>query len=156
MYLDVREEQEEAPQETPSKIAIEIRTWLSENRTVSVAVFAKEIVKRSQGTVSSLLNNPPPTFPTGAGREPWQSMKDFLKNEEEKKRLLDKVKERKGKHFTDFVLRHKKRRKQAISLPLLSEQGKANRHGKLKLNEQKARKLCRQKKRHGRSLIKPN
>lgn len=75
-----------------------------------MAFFAKEIVKRSQGTVSSLLNNPPQSFPTGAGREPWQSMKDFLVNPDEKAKLLDQLKARKGEHFTDFALKYKNSR----------------------------------------------
>lgn len=105
MCLDASEEVEESPQETgesPSTVANEIRSWLRQNRTVSVAFFAKEIVKRSQGTVSSLLNNPPQSFPTGAGREPWESMKTFLSNPEEKAKLLDQLKASKGEHFTDF------------------------------------------------------
>ena len=105
MCLDASEEVEESPQETgesPSTVANEIRSWLCQNRTVSVAFFAKEIVKRSQGTVSSLLNNPPQSFPTGAGREPWESMKTFLSNSEEKAKLLDQLKASKGEHFTDF------------------------------------------------------
>ncbi|XP_068712852.1 one cut domain family member 3-like [Montipora foliosa] len=95
--LDASEEAPQEIRESPSTIASEIRGWLSQNRTVSVAFFAKEIVKRSQGTMSSLLNNPPQSFPTGAGREPWQSMKDVLVNPDEKAKLLDQLKSRKGK-----------------------------------------------------------
>ena len=57
---------------------------------MSVAFFANEIVKRSQGTLSTLLNRPPPTFPVGAGREPWEAMKKFLASEEDQKELLEK------------------------------------------------------------------
>ena len=60
-----------------------------------------------------LLNNPPQSFPTGAGREPWESMKTFLSNPEEKAKLLDQLKVRKGEHLTDFTLRYKNRKKQA-------------------------------------------
>ena len=117
--LDQLDASEEAPQEireSPSTIASEIRGWLSQNRTVSVAFFAKEIVKRSQGTVSSLLNNPPQSFPTGAGREPWQSMKDFLVNPDEKAKLLDQLKARKGEHFTDFALKYQNSRNKHLSI----------------------------------------
>ena len=117
--LDQLDASEEAPQEireSPSTIASEIRGWLSQNRTVSVAFLAKEIVKRSQGTVSSLLNNPPQSFPTGAGREPWQSMKDFLVNPDEKAKLLNQLKARKGEHFTDFALKYKNSRNKHLSI----------------------------------------
>ena len=102
-------------------------------------------------TVSSLLNNPPQSFPTGTGREPWESMKTFLSNPEEKAKLLDQLKARKGEHLTDFTLRYKKQKKQASEY-LENEQGKANRQGK----QQKARKLRRQRKRHERFLTRSN
>lgn len=105
LCLDTSEEVKESPQETgesPSTVANEIRSWLCQNHTVSVAFFVKEIVKRSQGTVSLLLNNLPQSFPTGAGREPWESIKTFLSNPEEKAKLLDQLKASKGEHSTDF------------------------------------------------------
>lgn len=40
---------------TPVSIAHDVRKWLSDN-AVSVAVFAKEVINLSQGTLSSLLN----------------------------------------------------------------------------------------------------
>ena len=70
-------------------IAHDLRKWLRDN-TVSVAVFAKEVIKRSQGTLSSLLNGPPEALPSGAGREPWEKMKKFLTSPEEQQKLLDK------------------------------------------------------------------
>jgi len=105
LCLDASEEVKESPQETgesPLTVANEIRSWLRQNRTVLVPFFAKEIVKCSQGTMSSLLNNPPQSFPTGTGRELWELMKTFLSNPEEKAKLLDQLKASKGEHFTDF------------------------------------------------------
>ena len=61
---------------TPVSIAHDVRKWLSDN-AVSVAVFAKEVINLSQGTLSSLLNGPPEAFPSGAGREPWQKNEDI-------------------------------------------------------------------------------
>jgi len=55
-----------------------------------VAVFAKEVINRSQRTLSSLLNGLPNAIPSGAGREPWQKMKTFLTSPEERQKLLDK------------------------------------------------------------------
>ena len=51
-------------------IAHDLRKWLRDN-TVSVAVFAKEVIKRSQGTLSSLLNGPPEALPSGASFRRW-------------------------------------------------------------------------------------
>ena len=102
--------------ESSSTIANEIRCWLRQNRTVSVAFFAKEIVKHSQGTVSSLLNKLSQSFLTGAGREPWESMKTFLSNPEEKAKLLDHLKARQGEHFTDFALKYKNSRNKHLSI----------------------------------------
>lgn len=116
LCLDASEEAPHEIGESPSTIANEIRSWLSQNRTVSVAFFAKEIVKRSQGTMSSLLNNPPQSFPTDAGREPWESMKTFLSNPEEKAKLLDQLKARKGEHLTDFTLRCKNRKNKHLNI----------------------------------------
>ena len=79
LCLDASEEAPQEIRESPSTIANEIRCWLRQNRTVSVAFFPKEIVKCSQGTVSPLLNKPLQSFPTSAGREPWESMKNFVK-----------------------------------------------------------------------------
>ena len=73
---------------SPVSIAHDIRKWLRDN-SVSVAVFAKEVINRSQGTLSSLLNGPPNAIPSGAGREPWQKMKTFLTSPEERQKLLD-------------------------------------------------------------------
>ena len=101
-------------------IANGIRCWLRQNRTVAVAFCAKEIVKRSQGTVSSLLNKPPRSFPTGAVREPWESVKKFLSNPEEKAKLLDQLKARKGEHFTDFALKYKNSKNKHLSIWNLS------------------------------------
>ena len=112
MCLDASEEAPQEIRETPSTIANEIRCWLRQNRTVLVAFFTKEIVKRSQGTMSSL----PQSFPTGAVREPWESMKNFLSNPEEKAKLLDQLKARKGEHFTDFALKYKNNRNKHLSI----------------------------------------
>lgn len=60
------------------------------DNTVLVAVFAKEVINRSQGTLSSLLNGPPEAIPSGTGCKPWQKMKTFLTNSEEWQKLLDK------------------------------------------------------------------
>ena len=68
-----------------------MRKWLRDN-TVLVAVFATQVVKRSQGTLSSLLNGPPEGLPSGTGREPWEKMKTFLTSPEEPQKLLDKNK----------------------------------------------------------------
>ena len=57
-----------------------------------------------------LLNNPPQSFPTCVRREPWKSAKTFLSNPEEKAKLLDQLKARKGEHFTDFALKYKNSR----------------------------------------------
>ena len=62
-------------------------------------------MKHSQGVMLLLLNNPPQSFPTCVRREPWKSAKTFLSNPEEKAKLLDQLKVRKGEHFTDFALR---------------------------------------------------
>lgn len=70
-------------------IANDVRKWLRDN-AVSVGVFAKEVVNRSQGTLSSLLNGPPEVLPSGTGREPWVKMKTFLTSPEERQKLLDK------------------------------------------------------------------
>ena len=92
-----------AETETPSTIAKAVRGFIQKHPTISVAFFAKEIVRRSQGTLSTLLNNPPSTFPSGAGREPWEAMKKFLASEDEQKNLL----ERKGEYsyFTELLRR---------------------------------------------------
>ena len=116
LCLDASEEAPQEIRETPSTIANGIRCWLRQNRTVAVAFFAKEIVKHSQGTVSSLLSKPPWSFPTGAVREPWESMKNFLSNPEEKAKLLDQLKARKGEHFTDFALKYKNSRNKHLSI----------------------------------------
>lgn len=57
---------------SPVSIAHDVRKWLRDN-VVSVAVFAKEVINQSQGTLSSLLNGPPDALPSGAGRELWQN-----------------------------------------------------------------------------------
>ena len=84
LCLDASEEAPQEIRETSSTIANEIRCWLRQNRTVLVAFFTKEIVKRSQGTVSSLLNKPPQSFLTGAVREPWESMKIFCQTQKKR------------------------------------------------------------------------
>lgn len=76
--------------EMPSTIAKAVRDFIKQHPSMSVAFFANEIVKRSQGTLSTLLNRPPLTFPVGAGREPWEAMKKFLASEEDRKKLLEK------------------------------------------------------------------
>lgn len=53
-----------------------------------MAVFAKEVVNRSQGTVSSLLGNPPSSFPRGTGNEPSHKMRTFLTNNALQEQLL--------------------------------------------------------------------
>lgn len=58
-------------------MAGQVRNWLKVHR-ISVAMFASQIVNRSQGTLSSLLNKPPETIPIGAGGEPWRKMEEFL------------------------------------------------------------------------------
>ncbi|XP_068759563.1 one cut domain family member 3-like isoform X1 [Montipora capricornis] len=90
-------EGEVAETETPSTIAKAVRGFIQKHPTISVAFFAKEIVRRSQGTLSTLLNNPPSTFPSGAGREPWEAMKKFLASEDEQKNLLERKARSKGK-----------------------------------------------------------
>ena len=120
LCLDASEEAPQEIRETPSTIANGIRCWLRQNRTVAVAFFAKEIVKHSQGTVSSLLSKPPRSFPTGAVREPWESMKNFLSNPEEKAKLLDQLKARKGEHFTDFAMKYKNSRNKHLSIRNIS------------------------------------
>ena len=88
-------------------IAHDLRKWLRDN-TVSVAVFAKEVIKRSQGTLSSLLNGPPEALPSGAGREPWQKMKKFLTSPEEQQKLLDKKNHKRQYNFkNEFSLNSK-------------------------------------------------
>ena len=69
-------------------IAHDLRKWLRDN-AVSVAVFAKEVINRSQGTLSSLPNGLLEVLPSGAGRELWQKMKKFLISPEEQQKLLD-------------------------------------------------------------------
>ena len=156
LCLDASEEAPQEIRESPSTIANEIRCWLRQNRTVSVAFFAKEIVKRSQGTVSSLLNKPPQSFPTGAGREPWESMKIFCQTQ--KKRQSCWISWKRGKVSTLLTLHWSTKTAETsiwvsgISVPLLSEQGKINRQGK----QQKARKLRRQRKRRERFLTRSN
>ena len=71
----------------PGNLAVQVRSWLGKN-SVSVDLFAKEILHRSQGTVSSLLNNPPTAFPAGTGREPWEKMKHFLTDPTQQESLL--------------------------------------------------------------------
>ena len=83
--------------ESPASISAEVRKWLQEN-TFSVAIFAHEVVFRSQGTLSSLLNALPKVIPTGAGREPWEKMRTFLASPHKQQKLLDK-KNMKGKAF---------------------------------------------------------
>ena len=156
LCLDASEEAPQEIRESPSTIANEIRCWLRQNRTVSVAFFAKEIVKRSQGTVSSLLNKPPQSFSTGAGREPWESMKIFCQTQ--KKRQSCWISWKRGKVSTLLTLHWSTKTAETsiwvsgISVPLLSEQGKINRQGK----QQKARKLRRQRKRRERFLTRSN
>lgn len=76
--------------ETPSTIAKAVRDFIKQHPSMSVDFFANEIVKRSQGTLSTLLNRLPLTFPVGAGREPWEAMKKFLASKEDQKKLLEK------------------------------------------------------------------
>ena len=89
---------------TPVSIAYDVRKWLSDN-AVSVAVFAKEVINLSQGTLSSLLNGPPEAFPSVAGREPWQKMKTFLTSPQERQKLSDiKIMKDNIIFFTEFSL----------------------------------------------------
>ena len=76
------------PAESPSTISSEIRKWMGQNG-VSVGLFAQEVLHRSQGTVSSLLNHPPKTFPKGAGSQPWLNMQKFLQSPEEQEKILN-------------------------------------------------------------------
>ncbi|KAL9978092.1 hypothetical protein ACROYT_G015573 [Oculina patagonica] len=71
-------------------ITHDVRKWLRDN-TVSVAVFQKEVINRSQVPLSSLLNGSPDALPSGAGCEPWQKMKTFLTSPEERHKLLDNI-----------------------------------------------------------------
>ena len=71
----------------PAEIAGRIRTWLQKNR-VSVSLFSKQI-NRSQGTTSTLLNNPPATMLKGAEGEPWASMVKFLNSPSEQAMLVN-------------------------------------------------------------------
>ena len=84
-----KNEGEEEEVVSPVSIAHDLRKWLRDN-AVSVVVFAKEVINRSQGTLSSLLNGPPEALPSGTGRKPWQKMKKFLTSPEEQQKLLDK------------------------------------------------------------------
>ena len=92
-----KESREVNATESPASILAEVRKWPWEN-TFPVAIFVQEVVFRSQGTLSSLLNTPPTVIPTGAGREPWEKMRTFLASPEEQQKLLDK-KNMKGKAF---------------------------------------------------------
>lgn len=83
--------------ESPASISADVRKWLRET-TFSVAIFAREVVFRSQETLSSLLNAPPKAILTGAGREPWEKMRTFLGSPDEQQKLLDE-KNMKGKAF---------------------------------------------------------
>ena len=84
-----KNEGEEEEVVSPVSIAHDLRKWLRDN-AVSVVVFAKEVINRSQGTLSSLLNGPPEALPSGTGRKLWQKMKKFLTSPEEQQKLLDK------------------------------------------------------------------
>ena len=98
------EGKQEEVEVTPVSIAHDVRKWLSDN-AVSVAVFAKEVINLSQGTLSSLLNEPPEAFPSGAGREPWQKMKTFLTSPQERQKLSDiKIMKDNIIFFTEFSL----------------------------------------------------
>ena len=83
--------------ESSASISAEVRKRLWEN-TFSMAIFTREVVFRSQGTLSSLLNALPKAIPTGAGREPWEKMRTFLASPDEQQKLLDN-KNMKGKAF---------------------------------------------------------
>lgn len=76
--------------ETPTELTGRLRNWLCSNQ-IPIATFAKEILKRSQGTVSSLWAHPPTTFPVGAGKEVWDRMKAFMESEYEKKELAGTI-----------------------------------------------------------------
>ena len=71
----------------PGNRTVQVRSWLQKN-SVSVDLFTKEIIHRSQGTVSSLLNNPPAAFPAGMGRELWKKIREFLRDPTQQESLI--------------------------------------------------------------------
>ena len=56
-------------------------------------------MKRSQGTVSGFINNPPSSFPTGTGREPWEAMMEFLLSKTKQDEVSATQAAHKGKMF---------------------------------------------------------
>lgn len=56
-------------------------------------------MKRSQGTVSGLINNPPSLFPTSTGREPWKAMMEFLLSKTKQDEVSAAQVAHKGKMF---------------------------------------------------------
>ena len=79
---------DETTSEKAAEIASRIRAWLNKNR-VPVSLFAREIIHRSQGTTSTLLNKPPEQMPKGAGGEPWLSMGKFLNSPSQQAMLVN-------------------------------------------------------------------
>lgn len=55
---------------------------------ISVDVIARLVIGRSQGTLSTLLNKPPQTFPTGNGKDTWNKLKVFLTDSEAQQRVI--------------------------------------------------------------------
>lgn len=56
-------------------------------------------MKRSQGTMSGLINNPPSSFPTSTGREPWKAMTEFLLSKTKQDKVSAAQAAHKGKMF---------------------------------------------------------
>ncbi|KAK3747895.1 hypothetical protein QZH41_001360 [Actinostola sp. cb2023] len=78
--------------ESPEELAKLLKAWLSKKR-VSVAFVASKVVGRSQGTLSSLLNKPPSTFPARTGREPWKKINELMNSRETQDDLVAEYRE---------------------------------------------------------------
>ena len=74
---------------TPLEFTLIVKGWMTKKR-LSVAFLAENVTQRSQGTLSSLLNNPPEIFPAGAGRETWTKLGRFMNDPKCQDALLEK------------------------------------------------------------------
>ena len=70
---------------------------------MSIAHFSKEVVGRSQGTVSGLLNNPLQLIPVGTGGLPWKAMAEFLNSKSKQSDVLATQATLKGNTYIVFV-----------------------------------------------------
>lgn len=68
---------------------------------IKIVTFNENYLE-NKGTRNCMIMARRPEKCYTTGREPWESMKTFLSNPEEKAKLLDQLKASKGEHFTDF------------------------------------------------------